>query len=197
MSFDKPVRHLREYLERARTAVARRAGGVRRRGVPASTPAVTVPGATPFPIVVAALGSQLLKVAGDAGRRHASPGAPGRRRCAAHTIPTITAAAEAAGRPAPRVDRRPAGLRDHRRRTALAPGPPRCSPSTASCRATGRCSTEKVRPARPTSPSSARPTRSAARIGELADLGVDRLRGRRVRCRSRRGGGDPRGVERE
>ena len=42
------------------------------------------------------------------GRPPSSPtarsrGAPVRRRCADHTIPTITAAAEAAGRPAPRV----------------------------------------------------------------------------------------------
>ena len=64
MSFDKPVRHLREYLT-VLARCARRARRLRRRGLPASTPAISVPGTAPFPIVVAALGPQMLKVTAE------------------------------------------------------------------------------------------------------------------------------------
>ena len=62
MSFDKPVRHLREYLTVLGPLLARRAGVVRRRGLPRPRRASRSPGSPPFPIVVAALGPQMLKV---------------------------------------------------------------------------------------------------------------------------------------
>lgn len=101
MSFAKPVRHLREYLSVL---------GPFSRGEAVSFDgedyrvhaALTVPGATPFPIVVAALGPQMLKVTAELADGTLT-WCTGPATLAEHTIPTITAAAEAAGRPAPRI----------------------------------------------------------------------------------------------
>jgi alkanesulfonate monooxygenase SsuD/methylene tetrahydromethanopterin reductase-like flavin-dependent oxidoreductase (luciferase family) len=64
--------------------------------------AAAVKGAPPFPIVVAALGPQMLKVTAELADGTLT-WCTGPQTLAEHTIPTITAAAEAAGRPAPRV----------------------------------------------------------------------------------------------
>jgi 5,10-methylenetetrahydromethanopterin reductase len=101
MSFEKPVRHMREYL----TVL-----GAMSRGEPVShhgeaynvNAAVSVPGSMPFPIVVAALGPQMLKVTGELADGTLT-WCTGPDTLASHTVPTINAAAEAAGRPAPRV----------------------------------------------------------------------------------------------
>jgi 5,10-methylenetetrahydromethanopterin reductase len=82
MSFDKPVRHLRDYLS--------------------ILGPLSVRGAPPFPIVVAALGPQLLKVAAELADGTLT-WCTGPRTLAEHIVPTITAAADAAGRPTPRV----------------------------------------------------------------------------------------------
>ena len=101
MSFDKPVRHLREYL----TVL-----GAFTRGEPVAhhgdayniNAAISVPGTAPFPIVVAALGPQMLKVTAELADGTLT-WCTGPATLAEHTVPTINAAAEAAGRPAPRV----------------------------------------------------------------------------------------------
>ncbi len=101
LSFDKPVLHLREYLEVL---------GPLSRGEPAALDGklyqvhagLTVPGATPFAILVAALGSQLLKVAGTLADGTIT-WCTGPQTLASHVIPTITAAADEAGRPSPRI----------------------------------------------------------------------------------------------
>jgi 5,10-methylenetetrahydromethanopterin reductase len=101
MSFVKPVRHLREYLSVL---------GPLSRGEPVAfngedyrvNAGVAVPGASPFPIVVAALGPQMLKVTAELADGTLT-WCTGPQTLAGHTVPTITAAAEAAGRPAPRV----------------------------------------------------------------------------------------------
>jgi 5,10-methylenetetrahydromethanopterin reductase len=101
MSFAKPVRHLREYLSVL---------GPLSRGEPVSfqgedyrvNAAVTVAGSMPFPIVVAALGPQMLKVTAELADGTLT-WCTGPQTLASLTVPTITAAAEAAGRPAPRV----------------------------------------------------------------------------------------------
>jgi 5,10-methylenetetrahydromethanopterin reductase len=101
MSFAKPVRHLREYLSvlgplSRGEAVAFDGEEYRVHA------AVTVPGSKPFPIVVAALGPQMLKVTAELADGTLT-WCTGPSTLADHTIPTITAAAEAAGRPAPRI----------------------------------------------------------------------------------------------
>jgi len=101
MSFAKPVRHLREYL-----AVL----GPLSRGEPVAFDGedyrvhagVAVGGSSPFPIVVAALGPQMLKATAELADGTLT-WCTGPDTLATYTIPTITKAAEAAGRPAPRV----------------------------------------------------------------------------------------------
>ncbi len=100
-SFDKPVRHLREYLEVLAPLV---------HGDPASFAGETlaghatldVQGATPVPILVAALGSKMLTLTGRVADGTVT-WMTGPATLASHVVPTISAAAAAAGRPAPRV----------------------------------------------------------------------------------------------
>jgi F420-dependent oxidoreductase-like protein len=101
MSFAKPVRHLRDYLSIL---------GPLSRGEPVSysgeaystNAAVSAKGSMPFSIVVAALGPQMLKATGELADGTLT-WCTGPNTLADHTIPTINAAAEAAGRPTPRV----------------------------------------------------------------------------------------------
>lgn len=101
MSFAKPVRHLRDYLSVL---------GPLSRGESVSFDgeayrvhlAVDAKGSSPFPIVVAALGPQMLTAAAELADGTLT-WCTGPETLAGHTIPTITAAAEAAERPAPRV----------------------------------------------------------------------------------------------
>jgi 5,10-methylenetetrahydromethanopterin reductase len=103
LSFSTPVRHMREYLEILMPLL--HAGRVTFEGeeYTARTLAPMKPaGSSPPPVIVAALGSQMLKLAG----RHADGTAlwmVGPKTLADHVAPTITKAAEAAGRPAPRI----------------------------------------------------------------------------------------------
>jgi 5,10-methylenetetrahydromethanopterin reductase len=101
LSYDKPVRHLREYLEVL---------GPLSRGEAASVSgeayrthgAINVAGGSPFPIVVAALGEQMLNVAARLADGTIT-WCTGPATLSSHIIPTITTAAERAGRPAPRI----------------------------------------------------------------------------------------------
>jgi 5,10-methylenetetrahydromethanopterin reductase len=101
MSFAKPVRHLREYLSVLGPMSRGEAVSFDGEGYRVHA-AVTVPGAMPFPILVAALGPQMLKVTAELADGTIT-WCTGPETLAQHTIPTINAAADAAGRPAPRV----------------------------------------------------------------------------------------------
>jgi F420-dependent oxidoreductase-like protein len=101
LSFEKPVRHMREYLEVVNALV--HTGTVDFDGETVHAHgAFRVQGAEPFPVLVAALGEKMLQLAGRAadGTLTWMTGPDTLER---HTIPTITRAAEAAGRPAPRI----------------------------------------------------------------------------------------------
>jgi F420-dependent oxidoreductase-like protein len=101
MSFEKPVRHLREYLEVL--GPLSRGETVHHSGEAFNVHAgLTLQGVPPFPIVVAALGEQMLKVTARLADGTLT-WCVGPATLAAHTVPTITAAAAEAGRPAPRV----------------------------------------------------------------------------------------------
>ena len=101
LSYAKPARHMREYVSVL---------GPLLRGEPAAfqgeeyrvNGAVDVPGASPVPLLIAALGDRMLKIAGE----H-SDGTilwmTGPRTIEEHIGPKLRAAAEAAGRPAPRI----------------------------------------------------------------------------------------------
>lgn len=104
MSYDKPVRHLREYLSvlvpLTRDEPVSFDGEEYR--VHAS---LTVPGSSlmsPMPIVVAALGPQMLKATAELADGTLT-WCTGPQTLASHIVPTITAAAEAAGRTEPRI----------------------------------------------------------------------------------------------
>jgi 5,10-methylenetetrahydromethanopterin reductase len=101
MSFDKPVRHLREYLSVLMPLVNGEPAAF--NGETYSTNAsINVGGSSPCSVVIAALGEQMLKVTARMADGTIT-WCTGPATLAAHTIPTITAAAEAAERPAPRV----------------------------------------------------------------------------------------------
>jgi F420-dependent oxidoreductase-like protein len=103
LSFDKPIRHMREYLEILMPLLHTGAVTFEGEELTARTFApVRLAGAAPPPVLVAALGVQMLRLAG-----RLADGTVlwmvGPKTIAEHTVPTITKAAEAAGRPVPRV----------------------------------------------------------------------------------------------
>ncbi len=101
MSFDKPVRHMREYLSVLMPLL---------EGQPVSFDgedyrvhgAVTVAGATRPSVVIAALGPQMLHLAGSMADG-TSTWCVGAKTLAELTVPTLRQAAADAGRPEPRV----------------------------------------------------------------------------------------------
>lgn len=101
MNFAKPVRHMREYLEVMMPllegrSVAHAGEEFRVNG------AIAVPGGTRPNVVIAALGEQMLKVTARLADGTLT-WCTGPQTLADHTIPTLRAAAEAAGRDATRV----------------------------------------------------------------------------------------------
>lgn len=100
ISFEKPIRHMREYLECLGPLLNE--GAVSYGGESVTTRAtLDVKGPAPK-LMVAALGPQLLKVTG-----RLADGTilwmTGPKTITDHTVPTITAAAAEAGRPAPSI----------------------------------------------------------------------------------------------
>jgi 5,10-methylenetetrahydromethanopterin reductase len=101
ISFEKPARHMREYLSilapLVRTGTAEYDGDTLH-----AHGALNIAGATPCPILVAALAPKMLELAGAVADGTIT-WMTGPATLAGHTIPAITAAARAAGRDAPRV----------------------------------------------------------------------------------------------
>ncbi len=101
LSFDRPVRHLREYLSvlmpLSRNETANFDGEMYRVHA-----AVKVKGSDGFGVVVAALGEQMLRVTAALADGTLT-WCTGPVTLASHTIPTITRAAEEFARPSPRV----------------------------------------------------------------------------------------------
>lgn len=101
LSYDKPVRHLREYLNvlmpLSRNEPANFEGEMYRVHA-----GISAKGSTGFGVVVAALGEQMLRVTAALADGTLT-WCTGPVTLASHTIPTITRAAEEFGRPAPRV----------------------------------------------------------------------------------------------
>ncbi|SQD99294.1 TIGR03564 family F420-dependent LLM class oxidoreductase [Parafrankia sp. Ea1.12] len=100
-SYDQPARHTREYLSALRPLL--RGEHVEHRGSFLTVAGqVEVPGATAVPVLLAALGPVMLRVAGELADGTVTVWA-GPEAIAGHVVPTITRAAAAAGRPAPRI----------------------------------------------------------------------------------------------
>lgn len=101
MSYDKPVRHLREYLNVLMPLV---------EGQPVSFDGdefqvhagVSAPGTSRPGIFVAALGEQMLRITAALADGTVT-WCTGPETLRKHTVPTLVAAAEAAGRPTPRI----------------------------------------------------------------------------------------------
>jgi F420-dependent oxidoreductase-like protein len=103
MSYAKPIRHMRDYLEILLPAV--RGERVAYEGSDLTGRVFSpmkVPGAEPPPVVIAALGSQMLELAGSVADGTAL-WMVGPRTVADHIVPRLSAAADRAGRPRPRV----------------------------------------------------------------------------------------------
>lgn len=101
MSFDKPVRHMREYLSVLMPLLSDEAADFAGETLHGHL-ALDIPESTPVPTVVAALGTQMLGLAARLTQGTAT-WMTGPATIADHVVPTITAAAADAGRPAPRV----------------------------------------------------------------------------------------------
>ena len=103
LSYERPVRHMREYLEILMPAL--RGEQVAYKGEVLSA-ATLMPnqftGASVPPVIVAALGAQMLNLAGRLTDGTAL-WMTGPNTVADHIVPTITKAAEEAGRPAPHI----------------------------------------------------------------------------------------------
>ncbi len=101
LSFEKPVRHMREYLSILVPLI--RTGSVSFTGETLSANAtIDVPGSSPCPVLVAALGPKMLELAGMLADGTMT-WMTGPDTLGTLTVPTITTAASAAGRPAPRI----------------------------------------------------------------------------------------------
>lgn len=100
ISFDKPIRHLREYLEALQASLTQKP---RYSGETLSAKGDLSIGEAPVtPVLVSALGPQLLKLTGALADGTIT-WMTGPNTVRDHTVPTIGAAAEAAGRPAPAI----------------------------------------------------------------------------------------------
>jgi 5,10-methylenetetrahydromethanopterin reductase len=103
LSFERPLRHMREYLAVLMPLLT--GGKVDYDGETLSAHAgvdVDITELTPCPVIVAALGPKMLELAGTVANGTAT-WMTGPATLESHTVPTITAAAERAGRPAPRI----------------------------------------------------------------------------------------------
>src|SRR5579875_440456 len=101
LSFARPYSHMKEYM--AVLAPLIRTGSVSYAGAEYRVTAqVSVPGATPCPILMAALAPRMLALAGREADGTIT-WMTGPRTIREHTVPRIREAAAKAGRPAPRV----------------------------------------------------------------------------------------------
>lgn len=101
LSFEKPVRHMREYLDVLLPLV--HDGSVSAEGeVVTARVGLTMPARRSFPVLIAALGPKMLGLAGGVADGTVT-WMTGPATLRDHIVPTITAAAEEAGRDAPRV----------------------------------------------------------------------------------------------
>ena len=101
MSFDKPLRHMREYLSILAPIIRDGAASFAGETLTGHV-GIDIKGATPCPILLAALGPKMLELAGTVGDGTLT-WMTGPATIANHVVPTINAAAEGAGRPEPRI----------------------------------------------------------------------------------------------
>jgi F420-dependent oxidoreductase-like protein len=101
-SYDKPARHMREYLSVLMPLVRGEKCDFQGEHYRVANMVITVPGATDMPVVVAALGPAMLKVAGELADG-TNTWMVGPKTMENHIIARIGAAARDAGKPDPRI----------------------------------------------------------------------------------------------
>jgi 5,10-methylenetetrahydromethanopterin reductase len=101
MSFDKPLRHMREYLSILAPIIRDGAASFEGETLTGRV-GVDIKGATPCPVLLAALGPKMLELAGTVGDGTLT-WMTGPETIANHVVPIINAAAKDAGRPEPRI----------------------------------------------------------------------------------------------
>lgn len=104
LPFERPVARLREFITALRQLTETGSADFEGELLTARTPVPAhVPGADAgVPLLVAAMGPQALRVTGELADG-ILPYLAGPRALAEHIVPAVTAAADAAGRPAPRI----------------------------------------------------------------------------------------------
>ncbi|MGW1075053.1 LLM class F420-dependent oxidoreductase [Streptomyces sp. NPDC002537] len=104
ITFERPIARLREFLVALRQLTETGTADFHGELLTATTPIpARVPGAEAgVPLLVAAMGPQALRVSGELADG-ILPYLAGPRALAEHIVPALTAAANAAGRPAPRI----------------------------------------------------------------------------------------------
>lgn len=100
-SYDRPARHMREYLEVLLPALRQETVDVDGDTLRAHG-GITIPGAAPCPVLLAALAPRMLALAGGVADGTVT-WMTGVRTVADHVVPALAAAAAEAGRPSPRV----------------------------------------------------------------------------------------------
>lgn len=101
LSYDKPARHMSEYLQILTPLL--QCKGVQFEGDQLTAKlALDIPGAGEVPLLVAALGPAMLKLAGT-WAHGTTTWMTGPRTIEEHIVPTISAAASEAGKPPPRI----------------------------------------------------------------------------------------------
>ena len=101
-SYDKPARHMREYLDVLMPLLRSEAVNYDGEQYRVHGLQLAVPGADPVPTVVAALGPVMLRIAGEF-TDGTNTWMVGPKTMENHIVKRLASAAEAAGRPAPRV----------------------------------------------------------------------------------------------
>ena len=102
LSYDRPAQHMREYLDVLMPLLRGEALNYEGELYRVGGLALTVPGAQPVPTVVAALGPLMLRVTGELADG-TNTWMVGPKTMEQHIVARLSAAAAAAGRPAPRV----------------------------------------------------------------------------------------------
>jgi len=101
--FDHPAEYMRQYLTALVPMLAGETVAVHGDAVTAVIPApLDIPGSSPPPVLVAALGPVMLRIAGELSAGTVT-WMTGVKTVESHIVPRIAAAAAAAGRPVPRV----------------------------------------------------------------------------------------------
>jgi 5,10-methylenetetrahydromethanopterin reductase len=102
MSFDKPARHMREYLDVLLPLLRGDVANYDGNEYKVHNTQITVEGVSDVPVVIAALGPAMLKLAGELSAG-TSTWMVGPKTMEEHIAARLNAAATAAGKPAPRI----------------------------------------------------------------------------------------------